>query len=303
MGVPGVVYLDGAYVPKGEARVSVDDRGFLLGDGIYEVTPAYRGSFFRAERHVARMRRGLAALRIDFDPAELADVHHRLLELNGLLGEEVATVYVQVTRGAAPRTHAFPASPVPPTVYAFAAPYRRPPRERWERGFHAITVPDVRWSRVDLKTISLLANALAQQSAVEAGVDDAIQVRDGVALEGCHNNLFAVLGGVVTTHPLTNHVLPGVTRECVLELAREVSLPVEERPIRLDELGGADEVFLTGTTTEVRPTVTIDGRPVGTGRVGPVAKALFEAFLARVTHAGPGDADTPPSASDARAMP
>lgn len=272
------VYLNGELMPVDEAKVSVDDRGFLFGDGIYEVTPAYRGNLFRFPEHLARMERGLAALRLDFDPAGLQELHGKLLTENGLNQADTAYVYVQVTRGVAPRSHAFPKDPVAPTVYAFAKRFQRPDDDRWERGFTAITVPDRRWSRVDIKTIALLPNCLAQQSAVDAGVDDALFVKDGVALEGAHNNLFAVFDGVVTTHPATHEILPGVTRALVLDLARSLGVPVSERAMTVEEFMTADEVFFTGTTVEIRPTVQIDGRPVGDGEVGPVTRALWTAF-------------------------
>ncbi|MBW3535535.1 MAG: aminotransferase class IV [Gemmatimonadetes bacterium] len=273
------VYLNGEYLPKDEATVPVDDRGFLFADGVYEVTPAYRGAFFRMDGHLERMRRGLGELRIDFDPSGLPDMHRRLLAENGLEDEEVSIVYVQVTRGVAPRTHAFPTGRVEPTVYAFAKEYRRPARDAWEKGFEAVTHPDRRWARVDIKTIALLPNVLAQQAAAEAGVADALLVRDGMALEGAHNNFFAVFDGVVVTHPASNVILGGITRDYVLDLCGETGTPVEERPIHVEELAHAEEAFFTGTTTEIRPCVRIDGRPVGEGRVGPVARRLFQAFL------------------------
>ncbi len=274
------VYLNGEYLPKQRATVSVDDRGFLLSDGIYEVTPAYRGRLFRIEQHMLRLRDGLDALRIDFDPAGLPEMHARLISANALDTEDVAIVYLQITRGAAPRTHHFPPEGTPPTVYAFAQPYHRPDPARWELGYEAITVPDDRWARVDIKSIGLLPNVLAQQAAVDADAADALLVKEGVALEGSHNNVFAVFDGVVTTHPATHQILHGVTRAYVIELARELGLTVEERPVLLEEMRGADEIFFTGTTTEVRPTVRLDGEPVGGGEVGPVAKALSEAFKA-----------------------
>jgi D-alanine transaminase len=279
------VYLDGAYVPKEEARVSVDDRGFLFADGVYEVTPCYAGVPFHLDRHLARLRRGLAWMRIDFDANALEEVHRRLLTENDLGSAETALVYVQVTRGVAPRTHAFPVEPVTPTVYAFAKTWTRPAPERWDRGFRAITVPDRRWARVDIKTIALLPNVLAYQAGVDAGVDDVIQVRDGIALEGAHNNFFGVFDGTVVTHPLTHAVLPGVSRGLVLELAAKNGMPVQERPIAVEELGAAEELFFTGTTSEVRPTVEVDGRPVGDGRVGPVTRALAQAFRIEVERA------------------
>jgi D-alanine transaminase len=273
------VYLNGEFVPSTEARVSVDDRGFLFADGVYEVSPAYGGRFFRLDKHMERLKRGLGELRIPFDPVGLPDVHERLLNDNELDESEIAYVYVQVTRGVAPRGHAFPNPSVSPTVYAFAREFRRPAHSLWENGFEAVTVPDRRWARVDVKTIGLLPNVLAQQAAAEAGVSDALFVKDGVAIEGAHNNFFAVVGGTVLTHPKTNLILPGITRDYVLELARELELPVDERPIQLEELWQAEEALFTGTTTEVRPTVKVDGRPIGKGRPGPVTRLLFEAFL------------------------
>ena len=182
----------------------------------------------------------------------------------------------------APRTHHFPPEGTLPTVYAFAKAFHRPDPERWEQGYSAIMVPDRRWARVNLKTIGLLPNVLAQQAAVDAGAADALLVKDGVALEGSHNNVFGVFDGVVTTHPATHEILHGVGRGFVMELARGMGMTVVERAIPVEEMRGADEIFFTGTTTEVRPTVELDGRPVGDGTVGPVARALYEAFKAGV---------------------
>jgi D-alanine transaminase len=274
------VYLNGEFLPADEARISVDDRGFLFGDGIYEVTPAYAGNFLRFPQHMARMERGLNALRLDYDRSGLAEVHRRLIEGNGLSSDPTAYVYVQVTRGVAPRSHAFPKDPVPPTVYAFASRFQRPSDERWAEGFSAVTVPDRRWARVDLKTIALLPNCLAQQAAVDAGVEDALFVKDGIALEGSHNNLFAVYDGVLTTHPASHEILHGITRALVIELAQAIGIDVVERPMPIEEFARADEVFFTGTTVEIRPTIRVDGRPVGGGRVGPVTRAIREAFVA-----------------------
>lgn len=279
-----VVYLNGTFVPDDEAKVSVNDRGFLFGDGVYEVSPAYRGTFFRLDEHFKRMTAGLAALRIDFDPESLRAMHTGLLEHNNLADAEVSYVYVQVTRGVAPRSHAFPADPVEPTVYGFTNRFRRPARDVWERGFDAVTVPDRRWSRLDIKSIALLPNVLAQQAAVDAGAKDAIFVRDGVAIEGAHSNFFGVFNGTVVTYPQSNLILGGITREFVLELADELGLPVELRPIPIEDLWAADELFFTGTTTEVKPCVQVDGRAVGDGTVGPVTRALYDAFLAKVEH-------------------
>jgi D-alanine transaminase len=274
-----IVYLNGEYIPKEKAFVSVDDRGFLFGDGIYEVTAAYRGRLFRWEQHQARMNRGLAAIRISFDSTSLGEIHHRLLQENGLEKAEVSYVYAQVTRGVAPRTHQFPAIPVLPTVYLFAGEYHRPPRERWEQGFASVTVHDQRWARVDLKTVQLLPNVLAKQAAVDHGADEVVQVKDGMAIEGALNNFFTVFDGTVVTHPASNQILAGVSREVVLELCGKLGFPVEYRAITLEEMFEADEAFHTGTLTEVKPCVEVDGRPIGNGKVGPITRALFDAFL------------------------
>lgn len=277
-----VVHLNGEFLPVDEATVSVNDRGFLLGDGVYEVTPAYGGRLFRWEQHLARLRMGLAAIGIDFDAAALESVKLELLARNGLDRAPAAYVYAQITRGAAPRTHWFPDPPVPPTVYAFANRFARPSMDEWARGITAVTVADQRWARADVKAIALLANVLAAQAAVDADADNAIFVRDGIVLEGSHNNLFAVFDGVVATAPKSNYILHGVTRDCLIELAGGMGVAVEERAIPLPELYRADEVFLSGTTTEVRPVVEIDGRTVGDGAAGPVTRALYEGFLGAV---------------------
>jgi len=276
------VYLNGDFMPKGEALISPDDRGFLLGDGVYEVTPFYEGVPFGLDRHMERLRKGLAWLRIDFDVDSLVDMHHGLIARNGLDGANRSMVYMQMTRGAAPRTHYFPEGDVTPTIYAFAKEWSRPAEDVWNRGFRAVTVPDRRWSRVDIKTTCLLPNVMAFQAAKDVGADDAILVRDGVAIEGAHQNFWGVFDGTAVTYPTTGHILPGITRGVVLEEARSAGIPVEERPIQVEDLAHADELFFTGTTGEVRPISEVDGRAVGDRGVGPVTRALSDAFLGRV---------------------
>ncbi len=276
-----IVYLNGEYLPISEAKVSVEDRGFLFADAIYESTPVYRGRAFLLDRHLRRLSNGLAALRIDYGLEGLAAVHERLIEENVPVDTPLAFVYVQVTRGVAPRGHAFPSQPVTPTVYAFAGMVDKPGQARWDEGFEAITVPDRRWARVDVKTTALTANVMAQQAAVEAGATDVVMVRDGMVTEGSHNNIFAVIDGSVVTAPETNYILHGITREYVIELAEELGYAVHQRPISVEDLRAADEVFYTGTTTEVRPTVRIDNQPIGDGKPGAVARALQALYLRR----------------------
>jgi D-alanine transaminase len=276
------VYLNGSYLAKEEAKISPDDRGFLLGDGLYEVTPFYEGVPFGFDGHMRRLARGLDWMRIDFDTSVLEEMHRQLIVRNGLESVPRSMVYMQITRGVAPRTHYFPEGEVEPTIYAFAKEWSRPAAERWNQGFTAATVPDRRWSRVDIKTICLLPNAIGFQDAKDKGADDAILVRDGVAIEGAHQNFWAVFGDTAVTHPTTNHILAGITRGVVLEEARAAGMSVEERPIQTEELPAATEAFFTGTTGEVRPVVEIDGRRVGSGRVGDVTRRLSDLFLARV---------------------
>jgi D-alanine transaminase len=279
------VYLNGKYIPKEEAFISVDDRGFLFGDGIYEVTAVYRGKMFRWDRHLARMKRGLSALRIDFDPSTLEEVHDHLIQDNGLAAAQVSYVYTQITRGVAKRTHKFPPDPPPPTVYLFSGEYRRPARESWEKGYRSVTVHDQRWARRDLKTIQLLPNVLGAQAAVDHGVDEIVYVNEGMAIEGSHNNLFMVFGETVVTYPLSNQILSGITREVVIELAKGLGYEVQERTVPLAEMFDADELFHSGTLSEVKPCVEVDGKAIGNGKVGPVTRAIFDAFLAETDSA------------------
>lgn len=273
-----LVYLNGRYIPAQEALVPVDDRGFLFADGVYEVVLCNDGRPFLFDEHMRRMAQGLSALRIRFDELDaLRDVAQRLLEENRL-EDGLATIYVQVTRGVAPRKHAFPPDGTPPTVYVAARPFQRHPDEFFSNGVEAITVPDTRWSRCDIKSIALLPNVLANQQAKEAGAFEALLVRDGIVLEGSHSNLLGVFDGTLVTYPVCNYILPGITRARLLALARELGIPTMEAPIHLQDLARADEMFLAGTTTEVMPLVRIDGRQIGAGKPGPITRRLLEAY-------------------------
>lgn len=272
-----IVYFDGRYITKGEVRVSPDDRGFLLGDGIYEVAAAYDGRFVALDRHMDRLRRSLRESRIDDTIADpLETVFQELLERNGFAESGKAMVYLQVTRGVAPRSHAFPKSAPRPTVYAYAAPF--PDMGDLASGIGAITRPDLRWSRCDIKVISLIANVLANQEAKEAGCFEAILIRDGFALEGTHTSFFSVKDGVVQTAPLSNFILPGITRELAMEALLRDGIELIEEPIRVEHLVSMDELFITGTTTEVVPIVRLDGKPVGDGSPGPLTRRIQDLY-------------------------
>jgi D-alanine transaminase len=284
MSTPGpVVYLNGRYVPKGEAMISVEDRGFIFGDGVYEVVRVIEGDLFGWDAHVARLANGLAGLRISARGAEAATLRavcERLVADNGLTKGE-ATVYLQVSRGACPRIHCFPSADVPTTVYAAASAFK-PNFAMREQGAKGITYPDQRWARCDLKTVNLLGAVLGRQAAAEAGAYEAIFHRDGMVTEGAATNVFLVVGGVLRTYPLSNYILPGITRAVLLELAHELRIPVDERPVPLVELFDVDELFVCGTTTDVQPIVTLDGRAIADGKPGPVTTRLREALAERL---------------------
>ncbi len=282
--VGAVVYFDGRYVLKSQVMVSPDDRGFLLGDGIYEVAAAYDGSFVALDRHMERLRHSLLESRIDDSVADpLESVFTGLLERSGFGESGKAMVYLQVTRGVAPRTHAFPKTPVRPTVYAYAAPF--PDMGDLPAGVGAITRPDLRWSRCDIKSISLMANCLANQEAKEAGSFEAILIRDGIVLEGTHTSIFGVLGGEVRTAPLSNLILPGVTRAIVVDLCRANDIALRQEPLSEGELRRADELFLTGTITEVVPIIALDDKPVADGKPGPLTVRIAELYRTEIRRA------------------
>ena len=276
-----LVHLDGAILPLEQARISPQDRGFLFADGLYEVALAHRGRLLLWAEHERRMAAGLRAIRLPLDTAPLAGAGEELLRANGRLAG-FAVLYVQVTRGAAPRAHGFPEPAVPPTVYMTVRAHRLHEDSFVEAGVAAARVPDPRWARCDVKSTALLANVLAQQQAHEAGAWEALFVRDGVTLEGSHTNLFVVRGGELWTYPACNYILEGVTRNVVLALARDLGVAIREGVEGLVDPAAADEVFLTGTTTEVLPVVRIDGRSVGSGAPGPLTRRLRAAYLARL---------------------
>jgi D-alanine transaminase len=287
-----LVYLNGQYVSAGEARVSALDRGFVFGDGVYEVWRVVGGGGGGGggparrpppPHHYARLAHGLNELRIT-RPADvtldgITAIGERLLSQNGLREAE-ATLYVEITRGTAPRTHYFPAQGTPSTLLVMAGEFT--PSSTRFTGTTVITQSDIRWLRCDIKTVQLLPNVLARQAAMEAGASEAIFVRDGMITEGTHTTVFAVIAGVLRTHPTNHLVLPGVTRDVVIEMAREQGIDVSEDGIAIGELSEASEMFLTGTTTDVTPIVSVDGRPIGNGSPGPVARLLLERLLERM---------------------
>ncbi len=258
-----IVYLNGDYLPLRLAKISVLDRGFLFGDGVYEVIPVYGGKPLRLAEHLERLGRSLAGIRMK-PPLSLGEweaIFERLVE-----GEEDQSIYLQITRGVgAKRDHAFPKG-VAPTVFAMCTPIAPIPAT----GVKAITVPDIRWQWCHIKAITLLANVLQRQQAVDEGCAEAILVRDGFAIEGAASNLFAVLDGLLLTPPKGNEILPGITRDLVVEIAQANAIPLQERKITVEELHRAEEVWVTSSTREVLPIIELDGRKIGTGQPGPL---------------------------------
>jgi D-alanine transaminase len=273
-----ISYWNGRYLPLDQVQVSPLDRGFLFADGLYEVTAAYNGRLFEGEAHVARLQRGLASLRIEtgMSDGDWLAILERLTAESGIDGD--LTVYLQVTRGAAAsRAHGFPAG-VKPTVFGMVSPLKRPPDSWREQGVAALTMPDIRWGRCDLKTIALLGSVLAQQAATDAGVTDAIQIRDGFVTEGAATNVFVVKDGVIATPVADHRILVGITRQVIQRLAATAGLPFVERDVRAIELAAADEVWIASTTKEITPVTTIDGRLVGTGKPGPAWSRVAALF-------------------------
>lgn len=271
-----IVYVNGRFVPRAEARVSVEDRGFVFGDGVYEVLRAINDRLFASKFHNERLKRSLDGVRISLtgtdSPERLTEIGRQLLKENELVQGE-ATVYMQVTRGAATRAHNFPAPDVQPTVYVSVVRFT-PYSELARTGASAISHPDLRWGRCDLKTLNLLPNVLASQIAKERGAFEAMLIRHGVVTEGSKTNFFGVVDGSLRTHPCDSHILPGITRSVLRDLAREVSIDLDETPIRSDEIPRLSELFLTGTTTDVMPIVKLDDKPVGNGKPGELTRKL-----------------------------
>ena len=268
-----IVYLNGQFIPEKEALISPDDRGFLFGDSIYEVTRWYGGYFFDLASHAARLRRSLKETRINWDDnGKFEEISEELIQRNNL-GADCAFVYFQVTRGASPRNHAFPDPPVQPTVYGFA---RRHSINTLlgERGASLYLSDDPRWGRCDIKTTALIGNVLALQEAHDNECDEVCLVRDGLVTEGAHSNIFFVRDGTIYTHPESTHILSGITRKNVIALAVENNMPLIEEAVPGDMLAYVHEAFFTGTAGEIVPAIRISSQIIGEGRPGPVTRKL-----------------------------
>ena len=279
------IYLNGAFMPIEEARVSVLDRGFIFGDGVYEVIPVYSRRAFRMAEHLKRLQHSLDGIKLKnpHSESEWTDILNELIRRNT---PEDQYLYLHITRGVAKRDHAFPVPPVPPTVFAQSSPLPTPPAELLTSGIACITVQDNRWLRCDIKSIALLPNVLLRQAAVEAGCAEAILIRpgsgneDAFLTEGAASNIFVVKHGKLLAPPKDNLMLPGITYDVILELAAANGIPHEVRRISKAEVLGADELLLTSSTKEVLAITTLDGKPVGSGRPGAMFARLHPLYQA-----------------------
>jgi D-alanine transaminase len=279
-------YVNGLYCPHSEAMVHVEDRGYQFADGVYEVIALHRGRFVDEQPHLERLDRSLFELRIGWPmaPAALKLVVRELVRRNGLRD---GSIYIQVTRGVAPRDHAFPKTRVEPSLVMTTRRAKSIPAAALRDGVAVVTIPDIRWGRCDIKSVGLLPNVLGKQAALEAGAYEAWQVNaQGMVTEGTSTNAWIVTReGRVVTHPPGPQILNGVTRLTVLRLAAESQIAVEERPFTLAELKAAREAFLTSTSSHVLPVTRVDGAPVGDGKPGRIARRLREQYLAELERA------------------
>ncbi|MCC1497482.1 D-amino-acid transaminase [Alcanivorax sp. 1008] len=276
-----IAYLNEQFLPLEHARISPLDRGFLFADGVYEVIPAYAGKLFRLDKHLQRLAHSLAAIEITnpHSTDEWTALFEELIQQNG--GGNIY-IYLQVTRGATTRRdHAFPNPPVAPTVFAMTGHIATPAADMPDtaQGVTVVTLDDIRWSRCDIKSVALLANILMRQQAVAEGAAEAILIRDGFATEGSASNFFIVKDGLITTPPKSHLILPGITRDLVVELAQQNNMLIEEREVTEAELRSADEIWLSSSTKEVVPVTRLNGHTLGDGKPGPLWKQMARHYV------------------------
>jgi D-alanine transaminase len=274
--MPDIAFLNDTFMPLSDAQVSVEDRGFQFGDGVYELLRVYRGMPFHAEEHIARLQRSADALGL---PMPLDALKWRALIVDAVKhsGYQECKVYIQLTRGVSARDHTFSTS-LSPTVVVTVREFTPAPAELYTRGVDVVTVPDIRWGRCDIKSICLLANVLAKQQAREVGAFEALFTRDGLVLEGATSNVMAIRDGVVHTPAEGPWLLSGVTRMLALNLARDAGIPVKEAAFSESELYSVDELLLTGTTIEILPVARVNHRPIRDGKPGSVTTQLMARF-------------------------
>jgi D-alanine transaminase len=272
-----LVYLNGAMTPLSEAKIPVLDRGFIFGDGIYEVIPVYGRKMFRPEQHLKRLFRGLDAVRID-NPYDQKQWLHLIHEVIRAYPSEDQAAYMQVTRGVARRTHAFPAGQITPTILIMSNPLTLPTLQAREDGVSCVTMDDKRWLRCEIKSVSLLGNVLAAQNAAENDANESIQFRDGILTEGSASNVWIVKNGVLMGPPRDNLILEGIRYGLIEELCAAQKISLQEKRITREELLAADEVLLSSATKEVLAVTKVDGHAIGNGKPGPIYQKLYAAY-------------------------
>lgn len=270
-----MLLFNGAFVNEKSVSISYQDRGYHFGDGVYEVFRVYESKIYEKQAHLARLERSAReiSLPLPYSITQIGGMLEKLIHFNQL---QTGTLYVQITRGPAPRNHLFPERSNP-TLLAFTTPAARP-MQRLENGISTLTVPDIRWLRCDIKSLNLLPNTLAKQKAADHQCDEAILHRDGIVTECSASNVMIVKDGIIRTHPATELILHGITRQVTLRLAKELTIPFQEKAFTLEEMYAADEVFITGTTVEIMPVITIDKRTIGDGIPGPITRKLQQSF-------------------------
>jgi D-alanine transaminase len=271
-----IAYLNGEFLPLGEAKVSVLDRGFIFGDGVYEVIPAYSRRPFRLPEHLARLQNSLDSIRIA-NPMNDSEWTRLIGEIVKRNADDDQSIYLQVTRGVAKRDHAFPKD-AKPTVFMMSGPLTIPAKEQVENGVPCITTEDFRWLKCDVKSIALLGNCLLRQMAADAGATEVVLFRNGRLTEASASNIFVVRDGRVIGPPKDNLILPGITYDVVLELARACGMPVELRPVSEQEVWTADEIWVTSSTKEVLAVTSLDGKPVGSGKPGEAFRVVHREY-------------------------
>ncbi len=271
-----MIFLSGRFMPLEDATISVLDRGFIFGDGVYEMIPVYSRHPFRLREHLARLQNSLDAIRLvnPYSLDEWARIINQIIA--GNTGED-QSIYLQITRGPAKRDHAFPPR-ITPTIFVMSAPLTLPPAVTRERGVVAVTARDNRWLRCDIKSVSLLPNVLLRQAAVDAGAAETVLLRDGLLTEGAASNIFVIRHGVLLAPPKSHLMLPGITYDVVLELAAAAGIPSDIRQISEAEVRDADELWLTSSTKEILPITTLDEQPVGDGRPGPLYQRIAQCY-------------------------
>ena len=271
-----IVYLNGEFVPLGEAKISVLDRGFIYGDGVYEVIPAYHRAPFRMPHHLKRLQASLDGIRLA-NPMDDEGWDALVRDLVARQPFDDQSVYLQVTRGVAKRDHAFPKG-VAPTVFMMSNPLSLPTRDQVDHGVAVVTADDNRWLRCDLKTTSLLGNVLMRQRAADVGAVETVMFRDGWLTEASASNVLMVRGGTIVAPPKDNQILPGITYDATMEFATDADVPLVVRPVSREEALSADEMWLSSSTKEVLAITTVDGKAFGSGAPGPMFRRMYAAF-------------------------